>query len=127
MFGKKNDKSEKDAARAFEDAKDATRRATFLNAASQLPQTDPNRRDLVLLARTCRAAALASGKVLGKSEADVDAEINSLFTADIARLKAKPDRDVQEYARESYRITKAFLATIDPEALAATTQRATKH
>lgn len=124
MFGKKPDK---EATRAYEAATDATRRAAFLNTGSQLPETHPDRQDLVMLLRVCRAAALASGKALGKAETDVDAEISALVDADIARLKTKSDRDVQSFAGESVKITKAFLATVDPKALAATTQQGTRH
>jgi hypothetical protein len=124
MFGKN---TEKEAARTFEQAKEATRRASFLNATSQLPDGHPDRQDLVMLLRVCRAAALASGKSLGKTEPDVDAEIASLADADIMRLKQKSQREIQNFAGESVKITQAFLATVDPVALAATTQQGTRH
>jgi hypothetical protein len=127
MFGKKSGPT-KEAARAFEQAKEATRRATFLHTASQLPTSDPYRQDLAMLFRVCRASAMATGAAIGKSPAEIDAEISALCDADVARLKKASDKAVQQFADESKKITKAFLASVDPEALAATTQQqATKH
>jgi hypothetical protein len=120
-------KQTKEGVRAFEAAKEATRRAAFLNTASDLADGDPQKRDLALLFRVCRASALATGEAIGKSQSDVDAEISALCDADVARLKKGSDKKLQEFGRESEKITKAFLASIDPEALAATTQQTTKH
>jgi hypothetical protein len=123
MFGSKKN----DATRAYEAAKEATRRAAFLNLASQLPEGDLAKEDLALLFRVCRASALATGAALGQSQTEVDAAISALCDADVARLKRAPNRKVREFAHESGEITKTFLASVDPEALAATTQQATKH
>jgi hypothetical protein len=120
MFG--NSKPSKEAARAFEAAKQATRRAAFLTRASQLPASNPDKQDLALLFRVCRAAALANGAAVGQSAEEVDAAISALCDADIAKLKKSSDRAVQDFARESHKVTKAFLATVDPVALAATTR-----
>jgi hypothetical protein len=128
MFGKnKPPKPSKDALRAYEAAKEATRRATFLHQASDLPESDPFRQDLAMLFRVCRASALATGAAAGKTPDDIDAEISALCDADVARLKKASNKAVQNFARESHKITKAFLASVNPEALAATTQQATKH
>ena len=128
MFGnKKPPKPSKDALRAYDAAKEATRRATFLHRNSDLPETDPYRQDLAMLFRVCRASALATGKAIGKSPDDIDKEISALCDADVARLKKASNKAVQDFAKESKEVTQAYLATVDPDALAATTQQATKH
>jgi hypothetical protein len=128
MFGKnKPPKPSKDALRAYEAAKDATRRASFLHRASDLPESDPFRQDLAMLFRVCRASVLATGKAIGKEPDEIDAEVSALCDADVARLRKASNKAVQDFAKESKKITKAYLATIDPEALAATTQQTTTH
>jgi hypothetical protein len=121
MLGNKN------ANRAFEQAKEATRRASFLNAASQLPDDHPDRRDLAHLFRVCRAMALGTGAAIGKSQPDIDTEIAALCDADMTRLKKASASAVQDFARESHKITKAFLATVDPNAFSVSGQIETKH
>jgi hypothetical protein len=117
MFGKNNAKAAD--VRAYDQAKEATRRASFLNAASQLPESDPDRQDLALLFRVCRAMALGTGAEIGKTQPEIDAEIAALCDADIARLKKASPGAVQDFARESHKIAKAFLATVDPNAFSA--------
>jgi hypothetical protein len=124
MFGKSSAKAA--GVRAYDQAKEATRRASFLNTASQLPQSDPDRRDLAMLFRVCRAMALGIGAEIGKTQPEIDAEIAALCDADIARLKKASHSAVQDFARESHKITKAFLATVDPNAFS-TSPQPTKH
>jgi hypothetical protein len=112
MFGKNSAKAAD--ARAYEAAKEATRRASFLNTASQLPQSNPDRQDLALLFQVCRATALGTGAAIGKTQPEIDAEIAALCDADIARLKKASHNAVQDFARESHKIAKAFLASVDP-------------
>ena len=117
MFGKNNAKSAD--VRAYDQAKEATRRASFLNAASQLPESDPDRQDLAMLFRVCRATALGTGAAIGKTQIEVDAEIAALCDADVARLKKASHSAVQDFARESHKIAKAYLATVNPNAFSA--------
>lgn len=123
MFGKNNAKAAD--VRAYDQAKEATRRASFLNAASQLPESDPDRQELALLFRVCRATALGTGAAIGKSQPEIDAEIAALCDADIARLKKASQSAVQDFARESHKIAKAYLATVDANAFNAAPPPAT--
>lgn len=80
-----------------------------------------------MLFRVCRASALATGKAIGKDPNEIDKEIAALCDVDLARLKKASSKAVQDFAKESKKLTKAYLATIDPDALAATTQQGTTH
>jgi hypothetical protein len=128
MFGKNKQASGKDGdrVRAFEAAKEAARRAAFLNTASNVPEGQA-KQDLALLFRVCRASALAAGEAVGQSQSEVDAAISAMCDADVARLKKGSDRALQEFGRESDKIARAYLLTVDPDALAAWTQPGTRH
>jgi hypothetical protein len=125
MFGNKS-KPDPVRLRAFEAAKEAARRASFLNTAKQAP-TGAEKKDLALLFRVCRASALAAGEAIGQPQIDVDAAISQLCDADIARLKKSSPQAVQKFGEESEKIARAYLLTVDPEALAAWTERGTRH
>lgn len=123
MFGNKN-KPDPARLRAFEAAKEATRRAAFLKTAARPSGGEAQARDIALLFQVCRASALAAGEALGKSQVDVDAAISQLCDADIRRLQQSPPRNVQKFGEESEKIARAYLLTVDPEAIAAWTQGA---
>lgn len=113
---------------AFEAAKEATRRAAFITATARPHGGEAAKKDIALLLLVCRASALAAGEAIGKSQAEVDAAISQLCDADIARLKQTSQETVQKFGEESDKIAWAHLMTLDPEAVAAWTQKAsTQH
>jgi hypothetical protein len=124
MFGNKN-KRDPARIRAFEAAKEAARRASFLKV-SRSAGSEAEKRDVALLFRICRASALAAGEAVGQSQVDVDAAISQVCDADIARLKKSSPQTVQKFGEESDKIARAYLLTVDPEALAAWTQKSTQ-
>jgi len=115
MFWRRNKSSTKEAAAeitAFAEAKEATRRAAFLNVAQLMTTDEAYKRQLADLFRLCRAKALAAGAAEGRSEAEVDAAITALCDADVARLKKASEEEVRAFARESGEIVKRFLSAI---------------
>lgn len=123
MFGNKS-KPDPARVRAFEAAKEATRRAAFLKTATRPSGGEAEKRDIAMLFQVCRASALAAGEALGQSQIDVDAAISQLCDADIARLKASSPQTIQKFGEESDKIARAYLLTVDAEALAAWTHKA---
>lgn len=121
MFWKKKagppSSSGNDGRQAYERAREATRRATFLNVASRMPDGDAVKQEMALLFKVCRTQALKTGSVIGMSSAQVDAEIGSLCDADVARLQSSSNEAFREFADESGRIVKSFLATVDTQDL----------
>lgn len=121
MFWKKKAASEgkqADVAR-FEAAKEATRRAVFLNTAGRMPTADTSLiQGLETIFRACRAEALAAGEALGQSQAQVDATIGALCDDDAVRLKNGSDSDIREFSQESREIVNSFLGTLSQQALA---------
>ena len=104
--------------RAFEIAKEATRRAAFLNVAGRMPQGDAIKQDLVFLFQVCRTKALEAGAAVELSQAEVDTKIAALCDEDVARLKISSDDEFREFARASAEIVNAFVATLDDAFLA---------
>lgn len=121
MFWKKKAPQETkppvDPARYFEMAKEATRRATFLNTAAKMPGGASSAPELATLFRICRTVALTTGAAVGQSTEQVDAAIAAQCDADAVRLKSGSDEDIREFSRESGEIVKAFLATLDEQTL----------
>lgn len=101
----------------FEMAKEATRRATFLNTAAKMPGGASSGPELATLFRICRTVALAAGAVVGQSAAQVDAEIAAHCDEDAVRLKSGSDEDIRQFAHESGEIVNAFIATLDEHTL----------
>lgn len=130
MFGKKKDKAEAkapasapaggktpagDAAlrQSFADAKEATRRATFLFTAAKLPGAGEQLAGpLKATFDTCRTNTLALGERLGVSAAAIDAELSAMCDADADRLAKASFPEVEAYTRESGEIVQRFLATV---------------
>lgn len=102
----------------FEMAKEATRRAAFLNTAARMPGGEANAEQLAMLFRVCRSVAISAGAALGQSQAQVDAAIGAKCDEDVARLKNGTDEQMREFSRESGEIVNAFLATLDEQTLA---------
>lgn len=96
----------------FEQAKEATRRAAFLNVTQGMTADEAYRQGLAELFRTCRLYALEAGAAVGHSEAEVDAAISQLCDADNERMKAASDEDFSHFAQESGAIVKQFLSAI---------------
>jgi hypothetical protein len=94
----------------FENAKEATRRAAFLNLAGAMSSDASHKQGLADLFRVCRSAAIAAGAAVGCTETQVDAEISELCDADTRRLKVASDKEFTEFAQESSAIVKRFLA-----------------
>lgn len=120
MFGKKNDgpKGPSDELRAaYERAKEAARRATFLKTASQTPEGQAVKRDMAALFDVCHAQATKAGVAIGLSKTEVDADIRALFDADVGRLKNSSGAEFGRFTDESGRIVKSFVATLDPKNL----------
>jgi hypothetical protein len=97
----------------FEKAKEATRRAVFLNLAGKMSSSAPYKQQLAEIFRVCRSAAITAGAALGYAETQVDAEISELCDADTRRLKVASDKVFTEFAQESGEIVKRFLADSD--------------
>jgi hypothetical protein len=104
----------------FEMAKEATRRAAFLNTAARMPAGEANAQQLATLFRVCRSVAIYAGAAQGQSQAQVDAAIAAQCDEDAVRFKNGTDEQMREFSRESGEIVNAFLATLDEQTLAAT-------
>lgn len=118
MFGKKNDgpKGPSNELRvAYERAKEAARRATFLKTASQTPEGQAVKRDMATLFEVCQAQAKKAGAAIGLSQTEVDADIKALFDADVGRLKNSSSAEFGRFTDESGRIVQSFVATLDPK------------
>jgi hypothetical protein len=126
MFGKKKDKpAEKAPAKAapagdsalrqsFTDAKEATRRATFLYSASQGPGANAQLTGpLKATFDTCRAQALSIGERLGISADAIDAEIGAMCDADADRLAKGTREQAEAYTRESGEIVQRFVGRLN--------------
>lgn len=96
----------------FEEAKEATRRAAFLNVAQGMTADEDYRRQLAEPFNVCRSAALAAGAAEGNSPQQIDAAIGALCDTDTARLKSVSDAEFQDFVRESGEIVKQFLAKV---------------
>jgi hypothetical protein len=105
-------KSEKsvDGFATYENAKEATRRAVFLNVAAKMPSSAHYKEQLAEIFRVCRSAAIAAGAAIGYTETQIDAEISELCDADAERLKVAPNEVFTEFATESGEIVNRFLA-----------------
>jgi len=102
----------KQAGVSFAEAKEATRRAAFLNVAQGMTTDENYKQGLAELFRVCRSQAITAGTAEGKTEAEVDAAISALCDADTARLKNASDEDFRQFTEESGKIIKSFLARI---------------
>jgi hypothetical protein len=131
MFGKKKDKPSGEKApsnakapaadnalrQSFTDAKEATRRATFLYSVAQLPGAAGELvGPLKAMFDACRAKALSIGERLGVSAAEIDAELAAMCDADADRLARGSQQEAEAYTRESGAIVQRFLATVKPGA-----------
>ena len=94
---------------AFENAKEATRRAVFLNVAGKMSSDATYKQQLAEIFQLCRSAAITAGVALGYTETQIDAELSELCDADTRRLKVAPEKVFTEFARESGEIVMRFL------------------
>jgi hypothetical protein len=94
----------------YENAKEATRRAVFLNLAGKMSSDAHYKQQLAEIFRVCRSAAIAAGAAVGYTETQIDAEVSELCDADTGRLKVAPKELFTEFAKESGEIVKRFLA-----------------
>ena len=97
----------------YENAKEATRRAVFLNLAGKMSSDAPYKQQLADIFRVCRSAAISAGAAVGYTETQIDAEISELCDADTRHLKLASDKVFKEFAQESGAIVKRFLAASD--------------
>jgi hypothetical protein len=100
---------------SFAEAKEATRRAVFLNTAQKMTTDAAYRHNLEELFRVCRHEAIAAGAAEGLSEAQVDASISELWEADARRLRGASDEEFRQFARESGEVVNRFLSTLPDE------------
>jgi hypothetical protein len=92
----------------YENAKEATRRAVFLNVAGKMSSSAHYKQQLAEIFRVCRSAAIAAGAAIGYTETQIDAEISELCDADTRRLKVAPNEAFTEFAKESGEIVRAI-------------------
>lgn len=97
----------------FENAKEATRRAVFLNLAAKMSSDPDLRKDLKRIFRLCRSAAIAAGAAMGHTEAQIDAELSELCDADVRRLKVASAKEFTDFAEEAREIVNRFIAASD--------------
>src|SRR5258708_1932153 len=100
----------------YEEAREATRRAVFLNLAGKMTSDQAYKENLAELFRVCRSQALLAGAASGLSETEIDKEISSLCDSDTARLKEASDtefREFREFAAESRQIVNDFLGKLN--------------
>ena len=100
---------------SFDEAKEATRRAVFLNTAQKMTTDAAYKHNLEELFRVCRHEAIAAGAAEGLSEAQVDASISELWKADVRRLKGASDEEVRQFAQESGEVVNRFLSALPDE------------
>ncbi|MCW3848793.1 hypothetical protein OF829_16265 [Sphingomonas sp. LB-2] len=93
----------------FGEAKEATRRAAFLNVGARVTDDEERKAGLAELFRVCREAAISAGAVEGLSQTEIDDEIGALCDADVDRLKAGSDKEFVAFAQESGVIVNRFL------------------
>lgn len=90
-------------------AKDATRRAVFLNMTRREDSGDVHREGLAHVFRECRERAIAAGQATGLTADQVDAEISQLCDEDVVRLRQVTDEEFTAFARESGEMVTRFL------------------
>jgi hypothetical protein len=100
---------------SFDEAKEATRRAVFLNTAQKMTTDAAYKHDLEELFRLCRHEAIAAGAAEGLTEAQVDASISELWEADVRRLKGASDEEFRQFAKESGEVVNRFLSALPEE------------
>ena len=97
------------AAVTFDEAKEAARRATFLNVAARMSTDEAYKQDLAQLFHSCRDQAIAAGAKAGLSQQRVDELIGEICDEDAARLQSAGDDEFRAFAQESGEIIKSFL------------------
>jgi hypothetical protein len=97
---------------SFQEAKEATRRAVFLNTAGRMTTDAAYKQGLAELFQACRTEAIRAGAAAGVSEADIDRELSLLCDADVARLKAASDGEFRHFAQELRDVVNRFLETL---------------
>jgi len=98
---------------AFEEAKEATRRAVFLNTARHMTSDETYKQNLARLFQICRSKAISAGAAMGLSERQIDEAISALCDDDYARLKNASHKEFVEFAKDSHEIVQKFLAKLD--------------
>ena len=98
---------------SYEEAKEATRRAVFLNTAAKTTSDAAYKQGLAELFRACRSEAIKTGAEEGRSEAETDAAISQLCDFDVERLKGVSDDEFRLFVRESGEIVTRFLAILN--------------
>lgn len=97
---------------SFEQAKEATRRAVFLNTGRYMTNDEAIKEGLAEVFRTCRSAALTAGALEGRSVAEIDAALNEICDADTDRLKQASEDEFRRFASESRDIVNNFLSIV---------------
>jgi len=97
------------AAYTYEDAREATRRAAFLNTARSPDSGEEHRIGLAEVFRSCRDRALTAGLAKGLTAEQVDAEIAQMCEDDVVRLRQVTDEEFTAFANESGDVVTRFL------------------
>ncbi|HTN13290.1 MAG TPA: hypothetical protein VL094_00635 [Sphingomonadaceae bacterium] len=97
------------AGKSYEDAREATRRAVFLNVARSLDSGEEHRQGLAAIFQACRERALEAGSACGMTADQVDADISQICDEDVERLRAATDEEFRAFASESGEVVQRFL------------------
>lgn len=93
----------------YEEAKQATRSAAFLNVAHGMTDDKEYKQQLRLLFQTCRTAALTAGVAAGHSEAEIDGAISGLCDTDTCNMQTASDDDFRQFVGKCGQTVKDFL------------------
>lgn len=97
------------AGAGYEEAREATRRAVFLNMSLSPDAGEEHREGLAAVFQSCRERALDAGSARGMSIEQVDADISRLCDEDVERLRAASDEEFRAFSTESGEIVQRFL------------------
>jgi hypothetical protein len=116
MFWERKKDSAREVAKtrglSFGEAKEATRRAVFLNTAQKMTTDAAYKQSLAEIFRLFRAEAVRAGAAEGFSEAEVDRSVSELCDADVEQLKGASDEEFRLFAQESGEIVKRSLSVL---------------
>lgn len=97
------------AGKSYEDAREATRRAVFLNVALSPDAGEEHREGLAAVFQSCRERALKAGNACGMTADQVDADISQICDMDVERLRAATDEEFRAFADASGEVVQRFL------------------
>ncbi|WP_336982000.1 hypothetical protein [Altererythrobacter fulvus] len=97
------------AGKSYEAAREATRRAVFLNVARSLDSGEEHRQGLAAVFQACRERALEAGAACGMTTEQVDADISQICDEDVVSLRAATDEEFRAFANESGEVVQRFL------------------